>query len=414
MQIYAASYLLPINGSPIEGGAVAVENGRIVAVGKLTDLRNKFPAEIQEFPGCVLMPGLVNAHTHLELTNFPLWIDNSNLDKSPLTYVDWIIQVIKVKRGIGFNELTCSLREGMKIALHSGTTMVGDIVSDRRLLPIYNETFLSGRVYLEFIGQNAQLYNPLLESIEADVLSLNKNFLPGLSPHSPFTVSKELLNSLLDKAGLYSTPVAMHLAESSEEVSLFRGASGAIADKLYPFVGWNEFTPSPIGITSTEWLDSLKTLSSNFLAIHGVHLSAKDIYSIRESGSSVVLAPRSNHYLGVGRAPAQIMKRIGIPLSLGTDSLASSPSLSLWDEMRFLLDVYPETFSPEDAIKMATIGGARAIKRDSDAGSLEVGKNADFLVVEIDPRKESTTIYERLLDDSRVHGVWSCGKYIFE
>ncbi len=409
MHIYAASYLLPINGSPVEGGAVAVESGRIMAVGRVDDLRKQFTAHIHEFPGFVLMPGLVNAHTHLELTHFPEWRRQYGPDNSLHSYVDWIIQVIKVKRGLDFAALSASLLDGLRISLQNGTTMVGDILSERRLLPLYKKSLLAGRIYLEFIGQDPERYCQLLDAIDQEISFLSGDFLPGISPHSPFTVSQTLLNLLLAAARSRVIPLTMHLSESAEERSFFRDTSGSIAEDLYPFVDWEKYLPKPMGVTPTEWLDSSGALTADFLAVHGVHLCESDILKIKKNGSSVVLSPRSNHKLDVGRAPVELMVKAGIPLSLGTDSLASNDSLSLWDEMRFLLDSFPGTFSPADAVKMATIGGARAIKRDHEAGSLEPGKRADFIIMKTGSRPAAEKVYEQLLEDSKVCGVWCCG-----
>lgn len=414
MQIYAASYLLSMNSSPVEGGAVAVENGLIKAVGRLDDLRKKYSAPVNEFPGAVIMPGLVNAHTHLELTHFPIWCFSAGLDSSDGSYVDWIIRVIKVKRQAGFEALSLSLLEGLNLSLQNGTTMVGDILSERQLIPYYKNSKLSGRIYLEFLGQDQNRYLPLIASLDQNIDSMPVNFLPGISPHSPFTVSQALLSSLLDAARFRKIPLTMHLSESEEEIAFFHDSSGRIAEELYPFVGWEEFLPEPSGITPAQWLDNAEALAPDFLAVHGVQLSPVDISIIKGRGASVVLAPRSNHRLGVGKAPVNLLIEAGIPLALGTDSLASSDSLSLWDEMRFLLDAFPGYFSPADALNMSTIGGAKAIRRESEAGTLEAGKRADFVVMETGNKPVSGRIYEQLIEDSRVHGVWSRGENVLE
>jgi cytosine/adenosine deaminase-related metal-dependent hydrolase len=410
MHIYAASCLLPINGSTVEGGAIAVENGLILAVGKLKDLRKRFTAPLLEFPDAVIMPGLVNAHTHLELTHFPAWLAMSGLDTTCCSYVDWIIRVIKVKRQTALDALSRSLLEGIKMSLQSGTTMVGDILSERRLIPAYKNSKLSGRVFLEFLGQDQSRSAQLLDTLDQDISSIPENFLPGISPHSPFTISQALLRALLDAARSRMIPLTMHLSESKDESTFFRASTGRIAEDLYPFIGWEEFLPEPMGITPTQWLDYSNALEPDFLAVHGVNLSKSDIAMIKDRGASVVLAPRSNHNLDVGKTPVREMLQAGIPLSLGTDSLASCDSLSLWDEMRFLLDAFPESFSPSDAIKMATIGGARAIKRDREAGTLEPGKRADFIVMEIGTKLASGKVCEQLIEGARVQGVWCSGK----
>jgi len=412
MQIYAASYLLPINGPPVEGGAVAVEKGLIKAVGNLNELRKKFTAPVHEYPGAVLLPGLVNAHTHLELTHFPDWLFTKGFDVKYCPYVDWIIRVIKVKRQVGLEDLSVSLLQGLRMAIQSGTTMVGDILSDRRLIHHYNNSPLSGRIYLEFLGQDKSRYSTLLDAMDDDLGSIQQNFLAGVAPHSPFTVSQSLLKSLLSAAHMRNLPITMHLAESEDESQFFTDATGKISEKLYPFVGWEEYLPDEMRTTPTAWLDLSGALSPDFLAVHGVHLSVGDINLLKKNKVSVVLAPRSNHNLDVGQAPVKGFLNAGIPLALGTDSLASNDSLSLWDEMKFLLDAFPQSFSPVDAIKMATIGGAKALKRDFEAGTLEPGKRADFIVMETGNISAAGKVCEQLLEGSKLHGVWCGGEKI--
>jgi len=413
MHIYAASYLLPINGSPVEGGAVIVEKGLIKAVGPLAALRKKFSAPVHEFPGAVLMPGLVNAHTHLELTNFPAWLHKSCLGSTVNSYVEWIMQVIKVKRQLGYEELSASLLAGFRLSIQCGTTMVGDILSTRQLIPLYEKSQIAGRVYFEFLGHDWSRYKQQLDSIDHDINLLKGQFLPGLSPHAPFTVSAELLQALLSAARTRKIPLALHLAESAEERSFYQDTTGGIAEILYPFVAWGEYLPGPMATTSTRWLDRLAALAPDFLAVHGVHLSSADIGLLRDRGAAVVLVPRSNHNLDVGKAPVKALLQAGIPLSLGTDSLASSDSLSLWDEMRFLLDTFPQAFSPSDALRMATIGSARAIQREHEAGTLEPGKRADFIVMNTGHNLAAGKICEQLLEDAKVHGVWCGGEKVW-
>ena len=128
--IFAASYVLPISSPPIPGGAVAVENGVITAVGPLKELRASCSDPVTELPGCTITPGFVNAHTHLELTHFPAWKVRKELDYLPKTYVDWIQQVVKIRRALHADDLELSVREGVRLCLESGTTAIGEILTD--------------------------------------------------------------------------------------------------------------------------------------------------------------------------------------------------------------------------------------------------------------------------------------------
>ncbi len=409
MQIIAASHLLPISGEPCHGGGVVVADGLIQAAGPLNELRRSFDAPVLDYPGCVLMPGLVNAHTHLELTHYPAWLHRKDLKYSPRTYVDWIIQVIKVKRGLQHEELAASLREGLDISLQAGTTMVGDILSDRRLLATYADREISGRIYLELIGQNRTLTRELLGDVLAATERVPHPFLPGLAPHAPFTVADGFLADITAAARSRKIPLTMHLAESKEESAFFLDSSGKIATDLYPFVQWENYLPSPRRQTPTEWFHGTGLAGPDFHAVHCVHLTPADARLISRSGIPIVLCPRSNDRLDVGRAPVHVFRKAGIRLALGTDSLASNDSLSLWDEMRALLQLYPGEFTPADVLEMATRGGAEAIGRGGEAGTLEAGKRADLLLLELGHVPATGTLHEAILYNGRLTGVWVGG-----
>ncbi len=410
MQIIAASHLLTMAGDPVEAGAVAIEDGIIVACGPLANLRREFSAPVSEYPGCALMPGLVNAHTHLELTHFPAWLHRKDLKYSPRTYVDWIIQVIKIKRGLQRHELSASLGEGLEISLQAGTTMVGDILSDRSLLSCYGGRGIGGRVYLELIGQNHSMTRALLAEVLEAIASVPEPFQAGLAPHSPFTVNEHFLRDITAAARQRGLPLAMHLAESREESTFFQTGGGKIASELYPFVQWDEYITPPRKQSPMEWFDSTGLPGDDFHAVHCVQLTPSDVQIVKSSGMSVVLCPRSNDRLDVGRAPVHLLRSGNIPLALGTDSLASNDSLSMWDEMRALLKLHPGEFTPGEALAMATVGGARAIGRSGDAGTLEPGKRGDLLLVQPAGPAFGADLHGEILYGSRVKGVWVGGR----
>jgi cytosine/adenosine deaminase-related metal-dependent hydrolase len=411
MQIIAASHLVPISGEPVAGGGVAISDGYIAATGPVAELRRAYAsAPVRDYPGCVLMPGLVNAHTHLELTHFPAWLHRKDLKYSPRTYVDWIIQVIKVKRTLQSDELAASLREGLDISLQAGTTMVGDLLSDRQLLPCYAGHEIGGRVYLELIGQHPVTFRELLASTLEALPRVPAPFLPGFAPHTPFTVAESFLADIVAAARSKGIPLAMHLAESREEISFFRDGDGRIASDLYPFVQWEQYLPPQRHQTPAEWFHATGLAGPDVHAVHCVHLTPGDAELLRQSGLPIVLCPRSNERLDVGRAPAHLFKKLAIPLALGTDSLASNDSLSLWDEMRALLQIYPSEFTPREALTLATIGGAHAIGRSEEAGSLQPGKRADLLLLESSNGGFAGDLYGAILYGSRIKGVWVGGR----
>jgi len=411
MQIYTASYVLPISSPPIPGGAVAVENGVITAVGSAAALRKSSGAKVTDLPGCVIVPGLVNAHTHLELTHFPAWKVRKDLDYLPKTYVEWIRQVMKIRRALAPGEVELSVREGLRLCIESGTTAVGEILSDFTLAPLYAASPISGRLFLEAIGQDPVLGDALLERLEASLLALPEGgLLPGISPHTPHTVSQHLFQGIEEISRRLSVPKAIHLSESLEEVAFMFDGTGPIAEEIYPMVRWEAYLPGPRHATSASFLDGLGVLGASTLAVHAVHVPPADVALLKQRGVTVVLCPRSNDALNVGRAPHHLLKNAGIPLALGTDSLASNDSLSLWDEMRYLQGSVPDVFSAEELLAMATLGGARALGIESKAGSLEAGKRADFLIFSGCDALSETTLHQGILEKGRLEQVYLAGR----
>ena len=413
MKIVAASYLLPVSAPPVEGGAMVVDKGRIVALGRLSHLRALYSLPVKEFPGCVIMPGFVNAHSHLELTHFPSWKIRKGIDYAPRTYVDWVIQVIKINRSLTHREKELSLHEGIRISLESGTTAVGDIVADGTCLPVYMESAISGRAYLEALGQDPLRCCSLLERLRSDIhLLAGSQMLPGLSPHAAHTLSEEFLKDVAHLAAGNSIPLAIHVAESREEMDFLFDSTGKIADLLYPHVGWQGYIPPPRKMTPVEYLDSLGILDAAPTAVHCVHVTVADVEILKKRGVKVVLCPRSNDKLDVGKAPAYLFKKAGITLGLGTDSLASNDSLSMQDEMTFVAQNFEGIFTPEEILRMATLGGAEAIRIDHETGSLEEGKRADFLVMSLEKIASAEDLPRAILEEGKLQEVATGGEFL--
>jgi cytosine/adenosine deaminase-related metal-dependent hydrolase len=399
--IYTASWLYNPGQPPVAGGALAIRNGLVLETGTARDLIARYGQPAAEYPGCVIMPGFVNAHTHLELTHFPAWRLRDGLDYHPRGFVDWIIQMIKVRRKVTVEETRVSLKAGISACLRAGTTAVGDIVTSPDLLFGYDGTSIGGRVYLELIGQDRQLFEPRLAKALEACKTVNGCRLPGLSPHAPYTLHSSLLPDIAAAADQMQLPLSLHLAESREESALLFDSTGPLADEMYPLVGWQDYLPAPRRTTPARFFADGGLLGPATLAVHGVQLTPADAALLKERGVTLCLCPRSNERLAVGTAPVHLFNKLGIPLCLGTDSLASNDSLSLWDEIRFALDCYRGELGPERLLEVATKGGAAGIGLAGQIGSLEAGKRADFQLVELDGACSA----ERLLENGRVNAV---------
>jgi len=227
-------------------------------------------------------------------------------------------------------------------------------------------------------------------------------------PTSTYTVGRANFAAIRDAAGKNSLPLSIHLSESTEEADFIFNSSGPIAEELYPFAGWREFIPEPTHCTSTALLDSAGLLNDATTAVHAVHLTLNDAEILKKRGVSVVISPRSNERLDTGKAPVALLKKFGIPLAIGTDSLASNDSLSLWDEIRFALDGFSGELSSGELFRMATVGGAEALSLGKSYGTLLPGSRADFQVVEAEGDMEC--ILERVIVEGILKHTYVAGK----
>jgi len=407
--IYAASWLINPDTPPLAGGALLVRDGRVAAVGTLPELRSAHGVPVVEFPGSAIVPGFINAHTHLELTHFSSWRLRTHVEYNPRRFVDWIIQLIKIRRGLKDEDILASLREGVRMCLESGTTVVGEIVANPALAPRYQASPLAGRLFFELLGHDRERFHGMLDKALAACEAQTERLAAGLSPHSPYTIGEGNLAQIREAASARSLPLAIHISESREEADFIFDTAGPLAEQFYPFVGWQEQLMPPRRCSSTELLDRYGLLTPATLAVHCVHVTPSDGEILKERGCSVVLCPRSNERLDVGMAPLHLFKSLGIPLALGTDSLASNDSLSLWEEMRFALDLFRHDLSPTEAFRMVTAGGAAALGLSALCGSLEPGRHADFQVVG-NGGAAAEKVLERLVAEGKVQEVYVGGE----
>ena len=384
--IYTAAYLLPITSAPIFNGAMHVRNDRIVAVGSRESLLQSAPKiEVIDFGQSILMPPLVNAHTHLELTDFDRWLAADDEPVVPKDFAEWILQVIRIKRDLQNDDFVTSLNNGLRQSLECGTGVVVDILSRPELAEVYNGSPLLGRIDCELIGRLPIALTPLLERAEQWLAGrpqpgASEGLDRGLSPHAPYTVSEEILSEVVALAETRRAALSIHTAESLAELEFLQHSTGVLAEKLYPAVGWQAPEP-PLLSSPISYLDQADALRRSTLLIHALHLSPDEIGRIGRCGSSVVLCPRSNEHLGNGTAPVEQFLCRGINLALGTDSLASNDSLSIWAEMEAALRLYASHLSPVQIIAMATINGAVALGLQEEVGALRPGAGVHFQVL---------------------------------
>ena len=403
MTLYCARHLLPIDSPGIEDGALLVGNGRIIAVGLRSELAAEYPAAtIVDFGDAVILPPLVNAHTHLELTDFPGWSAAAG-EGAQGDFVDWILNLVRVRLTVDAAAARASLQNGLQQSLAAGTGAIGDILTTLDLAAAYVDTPLAGRVFIEVLGIDPTAVAARLAVISEFLATPPAPSLAwGLSPHAPYTLSRETYGMAREFARELGLPLATHRAESVWERGFLTNGSG-ILQRLHTSVGWS-LPPDP----------PLFGLDGG-LVVHGVHLNDAEIALVAHSGSPVVLCPRSNSAFDDARAPLAALHRAGVPLAIGTDSRASSPSLSVWDELAFARTWFAGTLEPEQWLRIATIGGAKALGVDARIGSLAGGLPASFQIVATPTAATKATLTEALCSagsDIEVQALFLAGENV--
>jgi cytosine/adenosine deaminase-related metal-dependent hydrolase len=367
-RVLSADWVLPVEGPPIERGAVVVEDGRIAAVGPAAE----FGAGTH-YPDAVIVPGFVNAHSHLEYAVYAGFGDGLG------DFAEWITLHIQRKARIGWEEYVDIARFGAAQCLTSGVTTVGDCSYSGATAVACADLGLRATVYLEVFGADAALGLEHFAEIKERVDGFfSDRVRPGISPHAPYSVSLDLYRACAE-LGL---PIATHLSESPAEIAyLIRGEGpwGAYGDLLIPHPG----------TTGTKLLAQHDLLGDGVLAAHSVMVEQDEIDLLASTGTGVAHCPRSNAALGCGVAPLTELRAAGVRVGVGTDSPASAPSFDFFDELRSVLlsararAQRPSVLSAAETLELGTMGGARALGRDGEIGSLVPGKRADLAVLSL-------------------------------
>ena len=383
MLVYAAKHLLPVASSPIQNGAIVVHDGRIVAVGRRKDVvRSHGASEVRDLGDAVVLPGLVNAHTHVELS----WMNGE--PPAGGTFMTWLADLVARRRGADETAARAAAGKAIESMLARGTVAVGDVANESWAAPLLARSTLRGLAFHEVLGFRAADAEVVLdaaaarlETIDGDpqVAAARDRFTTVLTPHAAHTTSGPLLKALGGRAAASGEPLSIHVAESEEEMQLLRDGTGPFREFLTEVGAWDPSWKAP-GLTPVAYLDRLGVLSPRTLAVHCVHLDHQDLTRLQARGVTVVTCPRSNRRLGVGLAPIPKLLASGIPIALGTDSLASSPDVDVFTELAALREEHPG-LAPAAALRIATLNGASALGLARDLGTIEAGKLAALAVV---------------------------------
>jgi len=375
--IYTAKIIFTAAGPPLPHGTVTVDGERIVAVEP-----HGVGAPDVDLGDVAIIPGLVNAHTHLDLSGARGLIPPTD----PEHFTDWLMGVIEYRKGRTTEETQFDIAAGLEECLSTGATLIGDIAVDGGSWSCVANTKSRANIYYEFIGMSDESSNRSYFKLLHWLNDCNesKTIRAMVSPHAVYSVRGSLIRSLARS----NQGIAIHLAESPAELQFVEHQSG-------PFIKFlkNVGIVDPEGIAeSIEWVLWRTRQSPSALLVHCNYLSGDtEIWP----NQSIVYCPRTHAAFKHPRHPFAEFQARGVNVALGTDSLASNPDLDLFEEARFVYHNRKDV-SSETILKMATINGAKALGFDADCGSLEPGKSADFVVMPLG--KDCRDPYEMLFN----------------
>ena len=372
---YHARWVLPISRPPLEHATVAEHGGRIVFVGAPADAPAGTDVDLGEV---ALLPGLVNVHTHLELTVMRGFLED-------LTFRSWITRLTRARRAVLTPEaLVESARAGIAEGLLAGITTYADTNDSGAPFHAMRRMGVRGIAYQEVFGPHPAQCAEALAGLRAKVDAIRPEVTTlvrvGASPHAPYSVSDALFEATASYARAEGLPVAIHIAESEDESRYVQLALGLWADdhreRGIPML--------PRGATPIRMLERTGVLDARPLLIHCVRADAEDVRLIARHDCAVAHCPASNAKLGHGIAPLVTMLEAGIRVGVGSDSVASNNRMDLLDEARLAILMQRASLRRHDvvtaatALELVTLGGARALGLDGEIGSLDVGKSADL------------------------------------
>ena len=401
-QTLAARFLFPIEGSVIERGTITMHGAKITAIE-----REATNARARDLGNVAILPGLINAHTHLEFSAL-----TAPLGEPGMPLPEWIERVVRWRRAAGDTATPVSpdhaVQQGLCESLRHGVTGLGEICTTDWQDSAFPASPASCTLFREQIGLSPERSRASLRSADQWLTEFATRCsqqapgptagprYPGLSPHAPYTVDIPLLESLCSLSRKSDSPVAMHLAESPEEVELLRTGRGALAAMLDRLGARDPASPH----TERSPYDYLLRLANTprLLVIHGNYLNQRelDLLAQHRDHVSIIFCPRTHAFFQHTRYPWESVLARGIPLALGTDSRASNPDLNLLAEMQFLLG-QTSSPSPQQVLQLGTRNGARALGQHHEMGALKPGMLANLIVIRL-PDRPAKDPHELLFD----------------
>ena len=385
---YAADWVVPIAAAPAHAGAVLLDPaGRIVAVGPSETVPAPPGTLHRSFSAAAILPGLINVHTHLELTGLEGQLPDEE-------FPEWVRHLVALKRARSPEAVRTAARKGIEDCWRMGVTTLADTGDSGAVIEALAGLEASGIAYHEVFGPDPRMLEESFAAWAARLEELGQfaggRVRLGASPHAPFTVSGPLYRRAAAHARSVGVPLAMHIAESPAETELLATGSGEFARR------WVERGIEPVAarVTPIRWLEQHGVLGPDALCIHCVQASDEDLGRLAAHGSAVAHCPRSNRRHGHGDAPLQAILDRRLRVGVGTDSVASVAPLDLLAEVRIARQL--GRLSAWEAVDLVTRGAARAIGLEDEVGSLAPGRWGDLAIFTIGPQVDQRQLAETL------------------
>lgn len=380
MPQYRVAWLLPISQPPIRDAWLRTDHGRIVAFGHSRPGDFTAPDEI-DLGDVAVMPGLVNAHTHLELS----WMRGRIPETAD--FGEWIRSVIELKNEAAGHgaQAASAIDEAVRELRRFGTALVGDVSNTLASSRALRAQELAGVVFHELLGFRSEDASALMQEAAALV---SRESMPGLlrhtvAPHAPYSVSPALFGLIRDALSQNpSAKTTVHLGESAAEIEFLEHGSGPCRASLERMGKWDASWVPPRS-SPVEYLDRMGFVDDRVLVVHGVQFSPVDLQRLAAAGATLVTCPRGNIRTGAGTPPIDDFFESGVRVAVGTDSLASVPDLNLFSELAEMRRLAP-ALPPRAILESATIGGARALGFEDDFGTIDAGKRDALVAVRLD------------------------------